>query len=100
MVQTRLVRNTQIAFYQDGPDTGTEPDRAAGAGVDAGQVWIKQYRDGTPGSDVIGSAMTLQTWSYFKGVSGEEKLDFTQNYKENGITVRNTSQQKNATARQ
>src|SRR5436190_95503 len=88
------VRNTTISFYENPTDATNPPVRlgAAGLSVDSALRHTKLYRNGTEGSDVTTAAtMKLQTWTYFKGDSSEEKTDFMQNYKSDGSTVRNTT---------
>ncbi|MGH7198413.1 MAG: hypothetical protein ACREH5_06725, partial [Candidatus Omnitrophota bacterium] len=76
------VRNTQVSFYEG-------DKRAADATADEALIRTELYRGGAAGSDIVGS-LILQTVTYFFGLVGEEKVDFTQNYRSDG-SVRNTA---------
>ena len=80
------VRNTTVFFYQ----VGTVAKRAGEAGVDDRLVYTKQFRGGADAlasGDVDTTPLKLQNMTYFAGTVGEEKQDYSQNYRTDGTTV-------------
>ncbi|MCA9395627.1 MAG: DUF3659 domain-containing protein, partial [Candidatus Omnitrophica bacterium] len=77
------VRTTTIYYYGDGL-------RAVDAEELDGISQTVQYRGGTDGSDLV-DTLAIQTETNYQGGLDEEKVDYIQSYKQDGITVRNTT---------
>src|SRR6185436_8489214 len=82
--QDGTVSSTTISFDVDGTK------RASQVGSDDVLTLTVEYRGGTPNDDDV-SGLALRTKTYFAGqVAGEEKVDYTQKYRQDG-TVSSTT---------
>jgi signal transduction histidine kinase len=87
------VKDTTISFYEDGSDADTLLDRAGSASSGIAAAALRQqvtYRGGTANSDII-TGLSVRQKSIFLGNLQDEKLDFSQTYKSDGVTVKDTT---------